>query len=261
MTKKQSKATKQANMQRASERAAAIRAEHERKERRSRALVVAASVVGVLLVVIAIAWGLSRGGTGEGQTSNPPDNAVEEFALAMGDNDAPVTVTVYEDMMCPYCGLFEAASSERLKEYAESGDVQVRYHVVSFLDSASEDRYSTRAANALGVVLDTAGPEVAVEFHDALFAAQPAEGGPGLSDEQMIDMAVEAGADEAAITGPIADLKFEPWVEDATDAWSKAGFTGTPTVTVDGEKVDFTSAEDLLANTEKAIGEALSESE
>ncbi len=259
MTKKQSKATKQANMQRASERAAAIRAEHERKERRSRALVVAASVIGVLLVVIAIAVGLQQGGNGEGQTSTPPDNAVDDYALAMGDNDAPVTVTVYEDMMCPYCGLFEEASSERLKEYAASGDVEVRYHVVSFLDRASEDQYSTRAANALAVVLDTAGAEVAVEFHDALFANQPEEGGAGLSDEQMIDMAVDAGADEDAITGPIADLKFEPWVEDATEAWSKAGYTGTPTVTVNDEKVDFTSAEDLLANTEKAIADALGE--
>ena len=259
MTKKQSKATKQANMQRASDRAAAIRAEHERKERRSRALVVAASVIGVLLVVIAIAVGLQQGGNGEGQTSTPPDNAVDDYALAMGDNDAPVTVTVYEDMMCPYCGLFEEVSSERLKEYAESGDVEVRYHVVSFLDRASEDRYSTRAANALAVVLDTAGAEVAVEFHDALFANQPEEGGAGLSDEQMIDMAAEAGADEDAITGPIADLKFEPWVEDATEAWSKAGYTGTPTVTVNDEKVDFTSAEDLLANTEKAIADALGE--
>jgi len=259
MTKKQSKATKQANMQHASERAAAIRAEHERKERRSRALVVAASVIGVLIVVIAIAVGLQQGGNGEGQTSTPPDNAVDDYALAIGDNDAPVTVTVYEDMMCPYCGLFEEVSSERLKEYAESGDVEVRYHVVSFLDRASEDRYSTRAANALAVVLDTAGAEVAVDFHDALFANQPEEGGAGLSDEQMIDMAVEAGADEDAITGPIADLKFEPWVEDATEAWSNAGFTGTPTVTVNDEKVDFTSAEDLLVNTETAIAEALGE--
>ncbi|HSE07858.1 MAG TPA: thioredoxin domain-containing protein [Nocardioidaceae bacterium] len=257
MSRKQSNATKQANMQQAKERAAAVRAEQHRKERRSRLLVVTAVVLGVLLVVVAIAVGLQQGGNGEGQTSSPPASAVEEYAVAMGDNDAPVTVTVYEDLMCPYCGQFEQVSSEPLKGYAESGDVQVRYHVVSFLDSASDDRYSTRAANALAVVLDTAGAEAAVEFHDALFAHQPAEGGPGLSDEEMIDLAVEAGADEAAIASPIEDLKFEPWVEGATDAWSKAGFTGTPTVTVNGEKVEFTSAEDLLANTQKAIDEAL----
>lgn len=259
MSKKQSKATKQANMSAASERAAAIRAEHERKERRTRAFVVGSVVIAMLIIVVVIAVVLQQGGSGEDQTSSPPDNAVDEYALAIGDNDAPVEVTVYEDMMCPYCGLFERISSDRLKEYAESGDVQVRYHVVSFLDRASEDRYSTRAANALAVVLDAAGPESAVEFHDALFENQPEEGGAGLSDDEMIEMAVEAGASEDAIRGPIEDLKFEPWVEDATEEWSKRGFTGTPAVAVNGEKVEFTDAQNLLENTETAIADALGE--
>lgn len=259
MSKKQSKATKQANMSAASERAAAIRSEHERKERRTRAIVVGSVVVAMLIIVVAIAVVLQQGGNGEDQTSSPPDNAVDEYALAIGDNDAPVEVTVYEDMMCPYCGLFEQVSADRLKEYAESGDVEVRYHVVSFLDRASEDRYSTRAANALAVVLDTAGSEVAVEFHDALFANQPEEGGAGLSDDEMIEMAVAAGASEDDIRGPIEGLKFEPWVENATEEWSKRGFTGTPAVAVNGEKVEFTDAQNLLENTEKAIADALGE--
>lgn len=257
MSQKKSKATEQANMQRASERAAAIRAEHERKERRSRALMIAGAVVGVLILVVAIVVAVQSSRDTSGQAATPPDNVVEEYAIAIGDNDAPVEVTVYEDMMCPYCGLFESISSEKLKEYAASGDVQVRYHVVSFLDNASSTDYSTRAANALGVVLDTAGAEVAVEFHDALFANQPEEGGEGISDEDMIEMAVEAGADREAIEGPIADLKFEQWVVNATSEWSERGFTGTPAVAVNGEKVEFTDAEDLLANTEKAIADAL----
>lgn len=257
MSKKQSKATQQANLAKASERAAAIRAEHERKERRTRALVVGSVVVAMLLIVVVVAYVMQQGGSSEGQTSAPPAGAVESYTVPMGPDDAPVTVTVFEDMMCPYCGLFEQTSSDTLKEYAASGDVQVRYHVVSFLDGASSDRYSTRAANALAVVLDTAGAETAVEFHDLLFANQPAEGGAGLSDQEMIDLAVEAGADEDAISGPIADLKFEPWIEDATEEWSKRGHKGTPAVEVNGETIDFTDADNLLANTEKAIAEAL----
>jgi len=258
MSKRQSNATKQANLQRASERAA-IRAEQEAKERRTRAFIVTGTVAAVLVVVVALVVGFQASRDTTGRAATSPAGAVDGYALPIGQDDAPVVVTVYEDMMCPFCGLFESISSERMKEYAESGDVQVRYHVVSFLDRASETRYSTRAANAIAVVLDTAGPEVAVAFHDALFANQPPEGGPGLPDEQMIEMAVEAGADRAAIEGPIADLAFEQWVVNSTGEWSDRGFTGTPTVTVNDEKVEFTSAEDLLAGTEAAIDEALAD--
>lgn len=256
MSKRQSKATEQANLAKASERAAAIRAEQERKERRTRLFVVAAVVVAILLIVVALTWALSRSGD-TGKSSAPPAGAVDTYTLPMGPDDAPVTVTVYEDMMCPFCGDFEQLSSEGLKEYAASGDVQVRYHVVSFLDAQSADDYSTRAANAVAVVLDTAGPEVAVEFHDALFENQPAEGGAGLSDEQMIDLAVEAGATEDEIAGPIEDLAFEQWVIDATEDWSASGFRGTPAVTVNGETVESTDIPGLVAGTEQAIEDAL----
>lgn len=256
MSKKQSNATKQANMQAASERAAAIRAEHERKERRTRLIVVASVVVAMILIVVAVAVALSKSDT-SGDAADAPSGVVDGYSVPMGPDDAPVAVTVYEDFMCPYCGIFEQVSSEKLKEYADSGDVQVGYHVVSFLDAQSSDDYSTRAANALAVVQDTAGPETAVEFHDALFANQPAEGGAGISDEQMIELAVEAGAEEEAIRGPIEDLQFEQFVVNATSEWSSRGFTGTPAVAVNGEKVEFTDAENLLANTEKAIEDAL----
>jgi protein-disulfide isomerase len=259
MSKKQSKATKQANAQRAAERAAAIRAEQERKERRKRTLIITAAVVGVLVLVVAIVVAVQAGRDTTGRAATAPQGAVDTYALPMGPDDAPVTVTVYEDFMCPYCGLFEQVSSERLKEYADSGDVQVRYHVVSFLDDASSTDYSTRAANAMAVVLDTAGPEVAVDFHDALFANQPEEGSSGLSDEELVDLAVEAGAEEEQITDPIEDLAFEQWVVNATGEWSDRGFTGTPTVTVNDEQIEFSSAEELVANTEKAIDEALAE--
>lgn len=258
MSKKQSKATKQANMSAASERAAAIRAEHERKERRTRAFVIGAVVIAMLLIVVVLTYVMSRGDS-TGQTGSAPEGVVDGYSVPMGADDAPVTVNVYEDYMCPYCGLFEQISSDRFKEYAESGDVQVRYHVVSFLDRASTDRFSTRAANATYVVLDEVGPEAAIEVHDAIFANQPAEGGAGISDEQLIEMAVEAGASEEAVRGPIEDLKYEQFVVNSTSEWSERGFTGTPAVAVNGEKIEFTDAQNLLDNTEAAIAEALGE--
>lgn len=258
MSKMQSKATKETNAKRAAERAAAVRREQESKERRRRALWVSLAVLAVLAAVVAISVAVQSSRDSTGDTATPPDGAVESYAIPYGEATAPVEVAVYEDFMCPFCGEFEAASAESLKEYVDRGDVQVRYHVISFLDGASNGTdYSTRAMNAAGAVLDTAGPEAAKKFHDLLFANQPEEGSDGLSDDQLVELAVQAGANEAAVAPAIENRAFEQWVVNASDQASKDGVNSTPTVQVDGETVEGSSIEDLLARTEGAIDAGL----
>jgi protein-disulfide isomerase len=258
MTKKQSKSTKQANAQRAAERAAAIRREQETKERRRRTLVVSLAVLAVLAVVVVIAVAVQSGRDTTGQASTPPDQVVDKYALPYGEADAPVQVTVYEDFMCPFCGQFETASRGMLEKYVDQGDVQVKYRMISILDDASNGTdYSTRAMSAVGVVLDTAGPEAAKTFHDLLFENQPEEGSDGLTDDRLVELAVQSGAEESSVRGPIEDRKFEQWVKNANDQASKDGVNSTPTVLVDGKTMEAGTIADLLGNTQQEIDAAL----
>lgn len=260
MTKKKSNATRRAEQLAASERAAAIRREQERKERRRRTIAVSAAVVGVLTLLLAIGYVVQSSRDTTGQTATPPAGVVEEYAVPRGDLEAPVTVTVYEDFMCPFCGDFEAATAPVLEKYIADGDVQVHYRVLSFLDRYSSGTdYSTRAMSALGVVLDEEGPETAAKFHDLLFENQPAEGSEGLSDDTLVELAIQAGADVDAVDTPIRELKFEQWVQNATDAASKEGVNSTPTVLVDGEQVEFETIDDLVSGMEAAIQKGLAE--
>jgi len=260
MSKKQSKATKQGNAQRAAERAAAIRREDARRQRRRRTVVVGAAVFGVLTVIVGIALVVQSTRDTTGQATTPPNGVVATFGIPLGRDAAPVTVEVYEDFMCPFCGQFEAAAGKVLKEYAASGGVQVQYKAVAYLDRFSNGSdYSTRAMNAVGVVLDEAGREAALAMHDALYANQPAEDTTGLSDDELVDLAGAAGADPTVVEGPIKDRKFEQWVTNANDEANKNGVTGTPTVLVDGETVEFRNVEELLANTKSAVDSALAE--
>jgi len=260
MSKKQSQATKRANTQRAAERAAAIRREQEKTERRRRSIVVSAVVVGVLVLIVGIGAAVQASRDTTGQATTPPAGAVDTYGLPLGRDGAPVTVDVYEDFMCPFCGDFEAAADKTLEAYVASGDVQVHFNAVAYLDRFSDGSdYSTRAMNAVGVVLDEAGRAAAVEMHDALYADQPAEGTSGLSDDQLVDRAVEAGADRAAVQGPIENRKFEQWVENASDDANQRGVMSTPTVLVDGETVEFKSTDELLVNLRSAVAAALPE--
>jgi protein-disulfide isomerase len=254
MSKKRSTSTRRAETQAAAARAAVIREEQERRERRRRSLVVTGVVVVVLAVILVVFTALqSRRDDSTSASSAAPAGAVAGLAVPAGRASAPVTVTVYEDFMCPFCGDFESASRAAFAEDIAEGKVRFEYHVLSFLDDASSTEYSTRAANALGVVLDSSGAAVAKRFHDLLFENQPAENSAGLSDDRLVDLAVESGAKESAVRSGIDGLAFEGWVEKVTEDASKAEVNSTPTVKVDGRTVTFETTDELVAEVRKAV--------
>ena len=249
MTKRKSTATRRAEAEAAAARAAAIRKEQERRERRRRTVV----VVVALAVLAAIGTAISVYVDRTGAPATAPKGAVATYAVPSGPASAPVTVSVYEDFMCPFCGDFEAASRAALQKDVDAGKVQLRYHVLNFLDDRSTSDYSTRAANAYAAVLDAAGPQAAKEFHDLMFENQPAEGSAGLSDRQLLDYAVQAGAPRATVSRAIEARTFEQWVDNGTEQASKDGVNATPTVQVDGKTVTYTTIDELAAEVVRAV--------
>jgi protein-disulfide isomerase len=218
------------------ERAAAALREQQAAERRRRFVIISA-VVAVLALIGGLTWfAISRGDTtGEAVDESGIPANTEGYAVVVGDADAPLTMKFYEDPQCPVCQQFEAAVGPDVDAAIADGKVKVEYHIVSFLDRASENEYSSRAANALYAVADAAGPEVFAKYHQLLYENQPAEGTAGPEDDQLVEWAVEAGADEDAVRQPIEDKVFEQWVQNATDQMSQDGVNGTPGVFIGDE--------------------------
>jgi protein-disulfide isomerase len=218
------------------ERAAAALREQQRKER-ARSFAIIGAVVAVLAIIGGLTWfAISRGDT-TGQAvgaSGTPGNT-DGYAVVVGQADAPVTMKFYEDPQCPICQQFESSVGTQVAAAIDAGRVKVEYHVVSFLDRASKNEFSSRAANALYVVADTAGPEAFQKMHELVYQNQPAEGSAGPEDDQLIAWAVEAGADESKVSGPIEDGAYDQFVQNATDQMSKDGVNGTPGVFIDGK--------------------------
>jgi len=217
------------NKQLRAERAAALLAERERAEKRRRTLTVAGIVLGLLLIV-AVGFGVNRLRDTTDDVSSKADAA---YSVSIGPEDAPREVVIYEDFLCPACGALEAETHEPLEAMADAGDVRVTYRPFILLSQLGD--YSERTTAAFGVVLDEAGPEVAKEFHDLLYANQPSESGPFPDDEALVDLAVEAGADEAAVGDAIRDLDGADFAAGATEVAEEAGVQQTPTILVDGE--------------------------
>ncbi|MFK0042294.1 DsbA family protein [Paenarthrobacter sp. NPDC090517] len=271
----------------AREKAHAIREEQLKKEKRNKLLVGWGIVVAVVVIIALIAFvvignaqnnapvadqgptpanGNVHGGItllantevvkSEPATVNvadvpaPLDTKPATVAVPGGEAEAgkPVKVVAYIDFICPVCKQFETAYGESLTNLRNEGKISVEYRALGFLDRQSTTNYSSRAANAAACVVNSS-PEKYAEFFNLLFERQPAEGGAGISDNDLKKMATEIGA--ANIDSCIDSKQFRPWVKVATQEAAAIGVTGTPTVFIDGKQWDGRS--DLNAEIQTAI--------
>jgi protein-disulfide isomerase len=237
---------RQTNRERLAARRAAEAAARARAERRRRSVIgamVAAVAVLIALVVVVV---VQTQRTTPSAAAAVPANA-EGTVISIGSADAPVTVDLYEDFQCPNCKAFETETGATVAQLVADGTVRARYHGMAFLDTSANGKYSTRALNAAAAVLNTAGTQGFQTFHDLLFANQPAEGGAGLTDDQLAEYAGQAGATGGQVLAQIKELSYGDWVKSATDQASKDGVTGTPTVLVAGQKLTDLSPSGLTA--------------
>jgi protein-disulfide isomerase len=214
-----------------------MRAQAAKAEARRRQLIVGGVMLLVILVVVGVFVVVqnSRRDT-ETAAAATPANLGANSSIVVGQADAPVTLVAYEDFQCPACNQFEQANAAQIEAWVKAGTVKVDYRPVAILDRASTTDYSTRSLNAAAAVVNSA-PDTFAAFHKALFANQPAEGSAGLTDKQLIDLAVAAGAPKAAITAAVTDQTYKAWTVRVTEQASKDGLSGTPRVLVDGTEV------------------------
>jgi protein-disulfide isomerase len=159
-------------------------------------------------------------------------------ATAEGDGvmigHGPVRVDAFIDFMCPFCRRFEESSGPTLASLVAQGQVSLVYHPMNFLDQASSTKYSTRAAAASGCAADR---DRFVEYAHALFAGQPHEGGPGLSDAELTGIGREAGLTDAGFAACVSDGPYLDWPSYVTARATALGVDSTPTVLVAGAAV------------------------
>ena len=241
-------------------RAQALKLQQEqiRREKRTRSVIIASVLVGVL-VVIGIGYAIMKSAgpsISTGITEFPEGVAVPAVADDTGgisfgptgeagttSGDDAVDVDVYLDYLCPLCGVFEQVNNPDLTELRTNGDITLTIHPVSILDAQSQGTaFSTRAAQAFAYIAEKA-PDKALAFNEAMFAQQPTEGTAGLTDEQIADIATSVGVPEDVAQG-ISEGTYTKFVEALTEiafnddaVLNSDGRFGTPTILINGERM------------------------
>ena len=202
------------------------------------AIWVSVAVVAVVVIAgVAVVW-INNSASAPGPAPEAAIVNTDTGAISVGDG--PDVVATYIDFMCPICNQFEGIYAETLNSLVADGSITLEYHPVAILDRASQGtEYSTRSANALYCVAVTS-PDAVTPFISAMYANQPDEGTPGLTDEEIISIASGAGAGD--VSSCITDRTYGGFVTEQTKTIPRdaEGNAGTPTVTFNGERIDLT---------------------
>jgi protein-disulfide isomerase len=217
-----------------------LAAKQKAAESRNRLIILGASLLVVVLIVVAglIIWQQSGRTALTEFEGERPGNSDDQGGIVLGDPAEGATeIDLYMDFLCPVCRQFDEVNRDDIRTMVEGGDVTVKVHPLGFLDRLSNGtQYSTRSANAFATVA-TDAPDSAVDFMEALFDNQPAEGGPGLTDEELAQIAVEAGVPQD-VADTFASGTYIDWVSAGSDQARSDGVTGTPTTFIAGERFE-----------------------
>ncbi|MDT5135496.1 MAG: hypothetical protein QOE41_4807 [Mycobacterium sp.] len=145
--------------------------------------------------------------------------------------NGPANVEAYIDFQCPFCRQFELSTGPTLDRLLTEGLISLVRHPMNFLDEISPTRYSSRAAAASAAAADAG---MFHEYARTLYENQPPEGGPGLSDAQLIELGEAIGIIDPEFAETIRRGTYLPWPSFVTERAIARGIAGTPSVFVDG---------------------------
>lgn len=145
----------------------------------------------------------------------------------------PRNLTIYADFQCPACIAFSDALGGAFESYAASGKTIITYKqfpLTSIHANAYRDAIAALCVAEQGKYMDG---------KKALYALEKKKAGAKVSDEDRINALTAAWADRAELTQCLAENRYAKQVDDEVMEGNKAGVNGTPTVMLDGTKMDL----------------------
>jgi protein-disulfide isomerase len=254
----------------ARQKAKALREQNQKKAKRSKLVIqisvvlVALGIVGGVAAVIAIE---AANRVAAPIVDDAPQNLSEFGGLKIGvglqaftadktptpeasETKAP-EIVVYVDYQCPICQAFDLPNSAQIRSWVDTGAATLEIRPISFLDRASLNEYSSRAANAAFCVANFE-PDSYFDMHSNLMINQPAEGQEGLDDNELFKVAEQSGAGTNEVKGCIQNKSFADYIEQHTQnvlntPQQGVTVTGTPTVLVNGNKFSWATGDELVS--------------
>ena len=209
-------------------------------------------VLGGAIVLAGVAWLVMARGGGIGSTAGLPTpvefesiyqtiEADPASGIALGSPDAPIEIMEFADFSCPHCANFSGFAGKLLRQnYVESGagGGPVRWvaydYVLGQFPNTIPAAMAARCAGDQGRYWPV---------HDLLFSRQTrwyTAGNPGGEFETIME---QVGLDMGAYRSCMSEGRHLEAIAAARKYGEQLGVSSTPTLFVNGERLDLTGVE------------------
>jgi len=144
----------------------------------------------------------------------------------LGEEDAEITMVIYDDFQCPFCARFEQQAWLKIKEeYIDTGKAKFYYKhfPLGFHPQAQLAAEATECAHDQGKFW---------ELHDTIFANQK-----DLNEENLKKWAEEMELDMTEFNTCLDTHKYAEKVKLSMTEGQKVGVSGTPSVLIEDQLV------------------------
>lgn len=257
--------------------AQAMREEQERKDRRTKITRRSLLAGGAVVIAGGVAYAVTRDddsssssttSQGKADKAGFPEIVLKDGSWTYGagpeagvTNSGAKVLDVYFDYSCHYCAAFEDLHSDEITTLLNDKKITLALHPCKILGQDWTDQ----VMNAMGVVLDNE-PDKALDFHNQVLALfykiYQSQDTSLMTVDNIVATAQDAGV-SSSVTSKFADAisanTYGEWTTEGTKVFNDKGFTGTPTVQLDGETLDLSTIGTATGLTD-ALGGASSSS-
>jgi protein-disulfide isomerase len=192
---------------------------------------------------------IAQEATTEQAATDPAAISIPEMAI--GAEDAPVTLIEYASFTCPHCAAFHANQYQQLKPYIDDGRVRFVFREIYF------DRYGLWASMTARCAGD---PMRFFALTDVLYTTQRewiGEGEPAAIADNLRTLALTAGLTPEQVDACMADqAKAEALVAWFETNATADGVEGTPTLMINGTKYSNMPWEELAAIIDPIVADS-----
>ena len=156
-----------------------------------------------------------------------------------GRKDAPVTIVEFSDFQCPYCSRLQSTLEEVLKAYPKEARLIFKDFPLPFHKFAMRAAIAAHAAGEQGRYW---------EMHDLIF-----KNFNMLAEDSFEKFAAELKLDSAKFLADFKSGKYDKQIAEDINLARTIGVGGTPTLFINGKRMQGRSFEDFKAAIESYV--------